>query len=103
MSGLAPATRVVRSDTGAHVALAEVADARGAVPVWALDRQLRIVPATIAALGRRTAPVHDLRLASGRAAAVADDHCILTREGWMPADAIQICTRVAVPRVVPDP
>jgi len=103
MSGLAPTTRVVRSDTGAQVALAEVADARAAVPVWALDRELRIVPATIAVLTRRTTRVHEVRLASGRSAAVADDHHVLTRDGWMPADTLQIGTRVAVPRVVPDP
>ncbi|MGH2687134.1 MAG: LAGLIDADG family homing endonuclease [Actinomycetota bacterium] len=103
MSGLGYATRVVRSDTGAQVALAEVADGCVAVSVWALDGDLRIVPATIASLTCRTARVHELRLASGRTAAVADDHQVLTREGWMPVDALQIGTRVAVPRAVPDP
>jgi replicative DNA helicase len=103
MSGLAPTTRVLRSDTGASVALDEVADAPAAVPVWALDGDLQVVPATIAALTRRRARVRELRLASGRTAAVADDHRLLTLDGWVPSDQLRMGARVAVPRLVPDP
>ena len=103
MAGLAPATRVVRSDTGASVALADVADSSDAVPVWALDGDLQVVPATIAALARRNAPVRELRLASGRSAAVADDHRLLTFDGWVPVEDLRMGARVAVPRIVPDP
>lgn len=103
MSGLAPTTRLLRSDIGAQVALAEVADAEAAVPVWGLDADRRVVPTTIAALTRRTARVHELRLASGRTAMVAGDHRLLTRDGWVPVERLAPAARVAVPRAVPDP
>lgn len=103
MSGLAPTTRLLRCDSGAQVALADVADAETAVPVWALDGDLQVVPTTIAALVRRTAKVHELRFASGRTAAVAGDHRLRTLEGWLPVDELRVAARVAVPRAVPDP
>jgi replicative DNA helicase len=47
--------------------------------------------------------VRELRLTSGRVATVADDHRVLTREGWRPVGALGMGARIAAPRVVPDP
>jgi replicative DNA helicase len=98
-------TRVLRADTGAEVTIGELVDSgERDIPVWSLDTDLKMVPATmISAFPTGVKEVFDLRLASGRRITASANHPFLTVDGWSRLDELVVGSRIAVPRVVPGP
>ena len=98
-------TRVLRSDTGAEVTIRELADSgERDIPVWSLDTDLRMVSATMtSAFPTGVKDVFEVRLASGRTITASANHPFLTVDGWMRLDELTIGSRIAVPRVIPEP
>ena len=97
--------RVLRADTGAEVTI-EVLAASGErdIPVWSLDADLRMVPATMThAFPTGVKEVFELRLASGRQVTASANHPFLTVDGWRRLDELEPGGRIAVPRSVPAP
>ncbi len=97
--------RVLRADTGAEVSIGELAaSGERDVPVWSLDTDLRMVPATMThAFPTGVKQVFELRLASGRQVTASANHPFLTVDGWLRLDELAEGSRIAVPRVVPAP
>jgi replicative DNA helicase len=97
--------RVLRADTGAEVAIADLAaSGERDVPVWSLDTDLRMVPATMThAFPTGVKDVFELRLASGRRVTASANHPFLTVDGWLRLDELAVGSRIAVPRLVPAP
>ncbi|HKA82851.1 MAG TPA: replicative DNA helicase [Acidimicrobiales bacterium] len=98
-------TRVLRSDTGAEVTIRELADSGDRdIPVWSLDTDLRMVPATMTkAFPTGVKEVFELRLGSGRGITASANHPFLTVDGWLRLDELTVGSRIAVPRVIPEP
>jgi replicative DNA helicase len=98
-------TRVLRADTGAEVSIRELAESgERDIPVWSLDTDLRMVPATMTkAFPTAVKDVFELRLASGRMIMASANHPFLTVGGWLRLDELTIGSRIAVPRMIPDP
>ena len=92
-------TRLLRADNGAEVTLGElVATGARDVPVWSLDDDWRLVPATLThAFPSGTKPVYRLRLASGREVRATANHKFRTVDGWEPLGRLAIGDRLAVP------
>jgi len=98
-------TRVLRADTGAESSLGELL-ARGErnIPVWSVDEDLKMVPATMThVFPSGVKPVFELRLASGLHVNASGNHPFLTLDGWKRLDQLRVGTRIAVPRVTPQP
>jgi replicative DNA helicase len=97
--------RVLRADTGAEVTIGELAaSGERDIPVWSLDTDLRMVPATLThAFPTGVKPVFELRLASGRRVTASANHPFLTVGGWLRLDELEVGSRIAVPRVTPAP
>ena len=98
-------TRVLRADTGAEVTIGELAESgERDIPVWSLDTDLRMVPATMTnAFPTGVKDVFELRLGSGRTITASANHPFLTVDGWLRLDELTIGNRIAVPRVIPEP
>jgi replicative DNA helicase len=98
-------TKVLRCDTGAEVTIRELAESgERDIPVWSLDTDLRMVPATMArAFPTGTKDVFELRLGSGRTITASANHPFLTVDGWLRLDELTIGSRIAVPRLIPQP
>jgi replicative DNA helicase len=98
-------SRVLRADTGAEVTIGELAaSGERDVPVWSLDTDLRMVPATMThAFPTGLKEVFELRLASGRRVTASANHPFLTVDGWVRLDELAVDSRIAVPRVIPAP
>jgi replicative DNA helicase len=98
-------SRVLRADTGAEVTIGELAaSGERDVPVWSLDTDLRMVPATMThAFPTGVKEVFELRLASGRRVTASANHPFLTVDGWVRLDELAVGSRIAVPRVIPAP
>jgi replicative DNA helicase len=74
------------------------------VPVWSLDDDGKLVPATMThAFPSGTKPTFRLRLASGREVEATANHPFRTVTGWARLDELAVGSRVAVPRVVHAP
>src|SRR5690606_28863492 len=97
--------RVLRADTGAEVTLGELLVSGATnIPVWSLDRDLRMVPATMTRVfPTGVKEVFELRLASGRTVTASANHPFLTVDGWRRLDELAPGHRIAVPRQVPEP
>lgn len=97
--------RVLRADTGTEVTIGELAaSGERDIPVWSLDTDLQMVPATMThAFSTGVKQVFDLRLASGRRVTASANHPFLTVDGWNRLDELVVGSRIAVPRVVPTP
>ncbi len=105
-SGCLPAsTRIWRADTGAEVTIGELyASGEREIPVWALDRSLRVVARPMTKVFTTgVKPVFRLRLASGRAVDATANHPFYTYDGWTPLGDIPMGARVAIARHVPAP
>ena len=98
-------TRLLRADNNAEVTIGElVASGDRDIPVWSLDRELRMVPATLTrAFPSDVKKVFSVRLASGRSVEASANHPFLTVDGWKRLDELGVGSRLAVPRFVPDP
>ena len=86
-------TRLLRADTNAEVTIGElVASGARNVPVWSLDRELRMVPGTLirAFLEWCQAGVLGMRLASGRTVKASANHPFLTIDGWKRLDELSV-------------
>ncbi len=94
--------RVLRADTGAEVTIADLAESgERDIPVWSLDTDLRMVPATMThAFTTGIKEVFELRLASGRQVTASGNHPFLTVDGWLRLDELGAGSRIAVPRKV---
>ncbi len=102
---LTAGTRVLRADTGAEITMGELlAGAERNIPVWSLNENHRLVPATMThAFPSGTKPVFRLTLTSGRVIEATASHPFLTWEGWMPLGELVEGTRLATPRTSPEP
>ena len=91
-------TRLLRADTGAEVTLAElITTGERNVPVWSLDADWRLVPATLThAFPSGTKPVYRLRLASGRELRATANHKFRTLRGWEPLGHLMVGDCLAV-------
>ena len=98
-------TRVLRADTGAEVTLGELlASGERDVPVWSLDDDWTMVPATMThAFPSGRKPAFRLRLASGRQVTATANHPFRTVHGWRRLDELSVGSRVATPRRVGAP
>ncbi len=98
-------TRVLRADTGAETTLGELYALRAEdVPVWALDDRLQYVRRHLThVFPTGVKPVFRLRLASGKQVTATANHPFLTYEGWTPLGALEVGSRIGVPRHVPAP
>lgn len=98
-------TKILRADTGAEVAIGELAaSGEKDVPVWALDESLRYVRRHLThAFSTGTKPVYRLTLASGKTVRATENHPFLTYDGWVPLGEVTCGMRVAAPRHVPAP
>ena len=105
-SGCVPAsTRLLRADTGAEVTIGELM-ASGAedVPVWAADERLRLAPHTLThAFPSGRKEVFQMRLASGKQIGATANHRFLTVDGWVELGELAVGSRIATPRIVPEP
>jgi replicative DNA helicase len=98
-------TRVLRADTGAEISLGELL-LRGErdIPVWSLDDRLQLVAATMThVFPSGVKETFELRLASGHRVKASANHPFLTLDGWTRLDRLEVGTRIAVPRAVPEP
>ena len=98
-------SRVLRADTGAEVTIGELVESgERDIPVWSLDTDLKMVPATMThAFPTGVKEIFELRLASGRRLTASSNHPFLTVDGWKRLDELSTGSRIAVPRVVPGP
>ncbi|MFT3876091.1 MAG: replicative DNA helicase [Propioniciclava sp.] len=98
-------TRVLRADTGAEVTMGELlASGERNVPVWSLDADHRLVARPMThVFSSGVKQVYRLRLTSGREVKASANHPFLTYDGWIPLGELTEGTRVAIPRVVPEP
>jgi replicative DNA helicase len=98
-------TRILRADTGTEVSLGDLL-ASGArnIPVWSLDERMRVVPRTMThVFPSGTREVFRVTLASGREVTATANHPFLLYDGWCPLAELVPGSRVAVPRLAPEP
>ncbi|QLY30969.1 endonuclease [Nocardia huaxiensis] len=95
--------RILRADTGREVAVSELAGSITQMEVWSLAARLRMVarPITLSFAGRTA--FSRLRFASGLEIELPPHTQLLTVDGWVPVDSLEIESRVAVPRWIPEP
>ncbi len=93
-------TRVLRCDTDVEVTLGALLESGDRdIPVWTLDGNLRLVPATMShVFPSGVKPVFRLALASGQQIKASANHPFLTVDGWRRLDELQVGGRVAAPR-----
>lgn len=98
-------TRILRADTGAEVTMGDLlANGVRNVPVWSLDNRLSLVPGMMTHVFLSGVKlVYQVRLASGRTVKATANHPFRTVDGWSPLAELPVGSRVAVPRLIPDP
>lgn len=98
-------TRVLRADTNAEVTLGELlASGERDVPVWSLDEDWKLVPATMThAFPSGRKPAFRMRMASGREVTATANHPFRTVSGWRRLDELQVGSRLATPRAIGRP
>lgn len=97
---LTAGTRLLRADTNQEVTLGElVSTGERDVPVWSLDHDWKMVPATLThAFPSGTKSAFRMELASGRTVEATANHPFRTVTGWRRLDELAVGARVAVPR-----
>lgn len=98
-------TRLLRADTNTEVTIGDLlaTDARQ-VPVWAMDERLRMVPRTLThAFPSGSKETFRVTLTSGKQVETTANHPFLTVDGWVPLGELVPGSRVATPRLVPEP
>jgi replicative DNA helicase len=98
-------TRILRADTGTEVSLGELlASGERNILVWSLDDRMHMVPRTMThVFPSGTREVFRVKLASGREVKATANHPFLLYEGWCALSELVPGSRVAVPRVIPEP
>jgi replicative DNA helicase len=98
-------TTLLRADTGAPITLRRLLDVGyDGVLVWSFDERRNLVSAPLTnVFPSGIKPVFRLRLASGRQVKATGNHPFLTFHGWTALDTLEVGSRVAVPRLVPEP
>ena len=98
-------SRILRADTGAEVAIGELAaSGETDVPVWALDERQRLLPRTMThAFSSGVKPVFRMTLASGKTLRLTENHPLMTYDGWKALGDLKVGDRLAIPRHVPAP
>ena len=97
---LTAGTRLLRADTNQEVTLGElVSTGERDVPVWSLDHDWKMVPATLThAFPSGTKAAFRMELASGRTVEATANHPFRTVTGWRRLDELAVGARIAVPR-----
>jgi replicative DNA helicase len=96
--------RVLTSDTGSEVSVAELAESGDQSSVWSLDARQRMTPARLVGfVASGVAESFTVRMASGREMEAAADAQLMSLVGWKPLGELAVGDRVAVPRRVPAP
>jgi replicative DNA helicase len=90
-------SRVLRADTGAEVTMGELLlTGERNIPVWSLDENLRVVPATMThVFPSGIKEVFALRLASGRVVEASANHPFRTLNGWKALEDLAVGSRLA--------
>ncbi|MGB6057894.1 MAG: replicative DNA helicase, partial [Microthrixaceae bacterium] len=98
-------TRVLRADDNTEVTLGELmASGESDVPVWSLDEDWKLVPATMThAFPSGTKEAFQMRLASGREVTATANHPFRTVNGWARLDELSVGSRIAAPRQLGSP
>lgn len=98
-------TRLLRADDNSEVTLGELVSSGATdVPVWSLDENWRMVPATLThAFPSGRKPVFSLELASGRVLRATANHPFRLVDRWARLDELAVGSRIAVPRDVDAP
>ena len=98
-------TIIRRSDTGAAVAIRELAKSGETdVPVWSVDEDLKLVPSLMSeAWSTGLKQVFKLTTTSGRTIRASGNHPLRTYSGWNRIDELAEGDRVAVPRRLHSP
>jgi replicative DNA helicase len=98
-------TRILRADTGAEVTIGELVETGATnVPVWSVDKELKVVKANLThAFPSGVKEVFELKLASGRTVKASANHPFLKLEGWARLDELEVGSRIAIPRLTPEP
>ena len=98
-------TRLFRADTGQPVTFGELLDRDlRDVPVWATDEDGRVVAARLThAFPSGTKPVFRVQLRSGRTVEATANHPFRTLNGWTPLEDLEVGSRVAAARRLPEP
>jgi replicative DNA helicase len=74
------------------------------IPVWSVDHDYRIVRATMShVFSTGVKETFRLKLASGRQVDASANHPFLTYAGWARLDELEVGSRLAVPRSIPEP
>ncbi|MFW0170637.1 replicative DNA helicase [Rothia sp. P4278] len=98
-------TRILRSDIGAEVTIAELF-AQGArdIPVWSLGDDMRFVERHLThVFSTGVKPVYRLTLASGKTLRATANHPFFTYTGWKGLGELSVGDRLGVPRHVNGP
>ena len=97
--------RILRADTGAEVTIGELVESGARnIPVWSLDKSLRLVKATMThAFPSGVKETFELKLASGRSIKASPNHPFMTLDGWVALEGLEVGTRLAIPRATPTP
>jgi replicative DNA helicase len=98
-------TTLLRADTGAPITFRQLLDhGHEGILVWSFDEHRRLVAAPVSnVFPSGVKPVYRLRLASGRQVKASGNHPFLTFGGWARLDTLEIGSRIAIPRHVPEP
>jgi replicative DNA helicase len=97
-------TRILRADNGAEVTFGELMATDERPLVWSLDEHKRMVARPMTNVfysGHKE--VFKVRLASGREVEATANHPFHTLDGWVPLGELTVGSRVAAPRLVPEP
>lgn len=96
-------TLILRADTGERISLRDLVARGEAIPVLAMDENLRVCQATMTrafASGRKR--VYELRTRTGRSIRASANHPFYRLTGWTRLDSLRVGDRIALPRGLPN-
>jgi replicative DNA helicase len=96
--------RVIRADNGFEVSLDELMRTGERPYVWSIDERKRLVARRVNGhFAANTREIVQLRLASGRQLEVAAGYSFLCLDGWIPLTELNVGSRLAALRRLPEP
>lgn len=98
-------SRLFRADTGLPITFGQLLDeGHDDVEVWACDERGRLVPGRVTnVFPSGTKPTFRVTLRSGRVVEATANHPFMTVEGWSPLGELEVGSRVAGARRLPEP